>query len=101
MFKALFKIIFNLLATIIQVVVYPLNLIIDNALPEFSTYIDWFNSNVGTLFNNISWFVNILPPFTRQIVVFSVSILVVKYTIYMGTHLVIKVWNLFQKIKFW
>lgn len=101
MFQALFKIIFNLLATIIQVVLLPINTLINNALPDLTYYINWFTENLSTLFVNFSWFINILPPISRSILIFGIDILVVKYTIYMSTHLVIKIWNLFQKIKFW
>lgn len=101
MFKALFNIIFNLLATIIQIVMYPINLIIDNALPDLSDKISYLSSNFPTIFNNISWFINILPSYTRSILLFAINIMIVKYTIYIGTRAVIKVWNLFQKLKFW
>lgn len=101
MFKALFNIIFNLLATIIQVVMLPINTLIDSLLPDLSDKIHYLTQNIPVLFSNLSWFVNILPPMTRTILLFAINIVIVKYTIYIGTHAVIKIWNLFQKLKFW
>lgn len=101
MAKALFNVIFNLLATVVQIVMFPLNLIIDNLLPDFSDKINYLTQNIPVLFTNLSWFVNILPPMTRTILLFALNIVIVKYTIYISTHAVIKIWNLFQKLKFW
>lgn len=101
MFKALFNIIFNLLATLIQIVMIPINTIIDGLLPDLTEKINYLTTNIPVLFNNLSWFVNILPPTTRAILLFALNIVIIKYTIYISTHAVIKVWNLFQKLKFW
>ena len=101
MFKALFNIIINLLATIVQLVLYPLNAVVENLLPDLTDRITYITSNVSSIFDNASWFVNILPPITREVIFFAVSVLIVKYSIYIGTHAVIKIWNLFQKLKFW
>lgn len=101
MFKALFNIIFNLLATLVQVVMLPLNTIIDGALPDLSSKITWLTSAATSLFDKIEWFINIFPPMTRSVILFSFEILIVKYTIYIATNGITKVWNLFQKLKFW
>lgn len=101
MFKALFNIIINLLATIVQLVLYPLNAVVENLLPDLTDRITYITSNVSSIFDNAAWFVNILPPVTREVIFFAVSVLIVKYSIYIGTHAVIKIWNLFQKLKFW
>lgn len=101
MFKALFNIIFNLLATLVQLVCFPLNTIIDNLLPDLTDKISYLTSKFPIVFQNLAWFVNILPSYTRSIFLFSLNVVIVKYTIYMSIHAVIKVWNLFQKLKFW
>lgn len=101
MFKALFNIIFNLLATLVQLVCFPLNSIIDGLLPDLSEKITYLTSKFPIVFQNLAWFVNILPTYTRGIFLFAINVVIVKYTIYMSVHAVIKVWNLFQKLKFW
>ena len=101
MFKALFNIIFDLLATIVQIVMLPINTIVDNALPDLADKINYLTSNFPTLFQNINWFINILPTYTRSILLFAIEVMIAKYTIYMGSRLIVKVWNLFQKLKFW
>lgn len=101
MFATLFNLIFNLLATLVQIVLFPINNIVDSLLPDLTDKITYLNNNMPALFNNINWFINILPSYTRTVLLFAIEIMIVKYTIYISTHAVIKVWNLFQKLKFW
>lgn len=101
MFQALFNLIFNLLATLIQVVLLPINSLVDSLLPDLTDKISYLNNNIPSLFNNINWFINILPTYTRTVLLFAIEIMIVKYTIYIATHGVVKIWNLFQKLKFW
>ena len=101
MFKALFNIILNLLASLVQLVCYPFNLLIENALPDLSTKITLFTSNVQNIFGNFAWIIDILPDTFLDILLFIVTLEIAKYTCYVSLHGVIKVWNLFQKLKFW
>ena len=66
MFKILFDIIINLLATVIQIVVYPLNLAITAVLPDFSQQLTNVNLAIGDIIHALSWPISILPtsPFT-------------------------------------
>lgn len=101
MFQALFNIILNLLATIVQIVCYPLNLAITNALPDISDKLSTLSSQLSNLFGNFSWAIGWIPLIFREIIVFIIVVEVAKYTCYISIHGIIKVWNLFQKLKFW
>lgn len=101
MFKILFNIIINLLATLIQIVCLPLNTIMANALPDLTTKISNIVSSFTGIFNTLSWPISVLPPIVLETLLFIFTIEVAKHTIFTSTHVLIKVWNLFQKIKFW
>lgn len=101
MFKALFNIIFNLLASLIQVVCLPLNVVVENALPDFSAKVADITSTFSQIFLNIQWALGLVPAVVVETVLFIISVEIAKHTIYVSTHTLIKVWNLFQKIKFW
>lgn len=101
MFKILFDIIINLLATIIQIVVYPLNLAITAVLPDFSQQLTNVNLAIGDIINALSWPISILPTSLVVIMLFIVGCEIAKHTIYISTHTLIKVWTLVQKLKFW
>lgn len=101
MFKFLFNIMFNLLATIVQVVCLPLNYAITNALPDLSSKITEITNGLSNIFNSITWGLGLLPDLVVETLLFIVSVEIAKHTIYVSTHTLIKVWNLVQKIKFW
>lgn len=101
MFKALFNIIINLLATLIQIVLYPINAIISNALPVLSDKILQVSSVISTMFNSISWALGLVPSSIITTLIFIFTVEIAKHTIRLSTHTLIKVWNLFQKLKFW
>lgn len=101
MFKALFNIIINLLATLIQIVCLPLNSAIEAALPDLSSKLVEVTNTLNSVFNSISWALSLVPPQIISTLLFIITIEIAKHTIYVSTHTLIKVWNLFQKLKFW
>ena len=101
MFKALFNIIINMIASVIQIIVWPINQIIVNVMPDVSDKILVVTNTLNTVFDAISWGLGLLPSFLVETLLFIVTIEIAKHTIFTSTHMLIKVWNVFQKIKFW
>lgn len=101
MFKALFKIIIDLLATVIQIVVWPINTVISNTLPDLSDKILSVTNTLNSVFDSITWGLGILPNILVETLLFILLIEIAKHTIFVSTHTLIKVWNILQKIKFW
>lgn len=101
MFKALFNIIINMIASVIQIIVWPINQIIVNVMPDVSDKILVVTNTLNSVFDAITWGLGLLPPFLVETLLFIVTIEIAKHTIFVSTHVLIKVWNVFQKIKFW
>lgn len=101
MFKVLFDIIINLVATVIQIVVSPLNLAITAVLPDFSTQLVAVNTAIADIVQSLVWPLSILPSSFTGVLIFIVTCEIAKHTIYISTHTLIKVWTIIQKIKFW
>lgn len=101
MFKALFTGIINLLASVIQIAVWPVNQIIEATLPDISDKIIQVTNVFSTLFDCLTWALGALPAPVIAVLLFVVTVEIAKHTIKISTHTLIKVWNLFQKIKFW
>ena len=101
MFKALFNIIIDLLATVIQIVVWPINTVISNTLPDLSDKILSVTNTLNSVFDSITWGLGILPNILVETLLFILLIEIAKHTIFVSTHTLIKVWNILQKIKFW
>ena len=93
MFKVLFNIIFNLLATLIQIVCLPLNAVITSALPDLAPKISNITSTLGQVFQNMQWGLGLIPNVVIETLLFIVSVEIAKHTIYVSTHTLIKVWN--------
>lgn len=101
MFKALFKLIFNLLATIIQVVCLPLNLVVTNALPDLTTKINQVTNTINDIFSTLTWALGLIPDVLVETLLFIVTVEIAKHTIFVSTHTLTKIWTVIQKLKFW
>lgn len=101
MFRALFNIILNMLATIIQIIVWPINTLITSTMPNLSDKILLVTNTFNSVFDNLTWALGLVPPVIIDTLLFILLIEIAKHTIYISTHALIKVWNVMQKIKFW
>lgn len=99
--SALFNFILDLVATAIQLVVLPLNLLISNALPDLTANIATVTSGIQDLMQTIPWALSILPLSFISTLAICWGLKLVVSNISISNHALIKVWNVFQKIKFW
>lgn len=101
MFKALLNILINLVATIIQIICWPINSLISAALPDMSNKIILITNTFNSVFDSITWAIGLIPAPILEVLLFVLLVEVAKHTIFVSTHVLVKVWNVFQKIKFW
>ena len=101
MFRALFDIILNLMATLVQLVVAIPNALIIKFLPDISDKILTVTNTLNSVFNCISWGLGLIPAPIIAVLVFICTVEIAKHTVYISTHSLLRVWNLFQKVKFW
>lgn len=101
MIQAIFKFLLNLLATIIQIVVFPINQLFVTVLPDVSSKITQVNDGLSNLFAGMGWALGLLPPGVLPVLIFILTIEIAKHTIWANSHMIIKVWQVLQKIKFW
>lgn len=101
MIKAIINVLLELVGTVVQVICYIPNEIIKATLPDFSDKITQVAEVFATVFSTITWGLGLLPDSVIVTLVFIVTIEIAKHTIFVSTHALIKLWNLFQRIKFW
>lgn len=101
MAKALLNVILNLMGTLIQIVTYIPNQIIKSTLPDISDKVVEVMNNISSIFESMTFALSFIPPYILGILIFIVTIEIAKHTIKISTHTLIKVWTLFQKVKFW
>ena len=102
MVKAILNGIMKLVTNIINIVLLPVNALISNIFPNFSSSINQFNSFVSNYVGGtISYFSSLLPPITRNVIAIWLSFLIVYYGVAWSYTLIVKIYNVIQKIKFW
>lgn len=101
MFKALMNGLLNLLGTVVQIICLPINTLISSLLPDLSDKISEVTSVFGSVFSSITWALGLIPQPLLSVLSFVITIEIVKHSIYLGTHMILKVWGVLQKIKFW
>lgn len=105
MAKAIFKALLTLIANIVSVFMTPINAIVSAAFPDLTTNINTFKTYVGNLvyhcLNFYNWFLNIFPTPIQNLINLYLSILVIKYTITISIHIIIKVITIIKQIKIW
>lgn len=102
MAKAIFKVFFGIIETLVNVVLTPINLLIDGLFPSFAGLINNFNYVLNNyLGTGIRYFFSILPSGVRTMVLLYLSILVSYYTITISVHAILKLYTVIKNIKFW
>lgn len=95
-------IIISLLSTLINIILLPIDTLIKSIFPDFSTLISNFNNSLNIVFSDsISYIMYHIPPLTKYVILFYITLLIGYYSIkfvYKGIILVPKIIN---KIKFW
>lgn len=101
MFKLLISLLINLIASIIQLIMTPFNLVIVNAMPDLSSKILQVTNGIPGILNYMNYALGMVPPGIIAVMLFILTCEIAKHTIFTSTHVLVKVWNILQKIKFW
>lgn len=101
MVQAIFRFLLNLLATVIQVIVWPLNQIFTATMPDISDKITSVTTGIGDLFSGMNWALGLIPLPLLNTLIFILGVEVAKHTIFANSYMITKVWLVLQKIKFW
>lgn len=101
MVKILFNVILNILASMIQIVIFPLNQIIINLLPNLSDKILEVSNSLSALFTGITWGLGVIPPPILITLLFILSVEIARHTIFVSTHIFSLIFDIIRKIKFW
>lgn len=94
--------ILNMITSVINIFLLPINALFENIFPDMTSAISTFNNFINTYVGGtLSYFFSILPPIFRSLLVIWFTFVIAYYTIYFTYTGVIKVWGIIQKIKFW
>lgn len=102
MIKAILKGILKMILAILNIVLIPINSLLENLFPTLTVEISKFSSFIQNYIGNgLSYFFNLIPPMTRNLLAVWFAFVVAYYTIYYTYLGITKIWGVIQKIKFW
>lgn len=100
--KALLNGILNVITSLLNIFLLPINVLIENIFPDMSSAISTFNNFINNYVGGtLSYFFSILPPIFRGLLVLWFTFVISYYSVYYSYLAIIKIWNIIQKIKFW
>lgn len=99
--SGLFNLILNLVATVLQVILLPVNALFTSLFPDFSTQIQNVIQGFSDIMENLGWAISIIPSPIKTTLLFILTIEVSLFVVMKSTRLTAKLWKLLQKIKFW
>lgn len=102
MIKALLNGIMKIVTSALDIVLLPVNALIGNLFPNMSNAISSFTTFVNTYIGGtLGYFFSILPPICRSIIILWFTFLITYYGVVWSYSLIVKIWNVIHKIKFW
>lgn len=101
MWKGLFDLILSILASLIQIIILPINLLITSLLPDLSEKILEVSNNIETLFTSLTWALGVVPSSVIVTLLFILSVEIARHTIFVSTHIISLMFNIIRRIKFW
>lgn len=93
--------ILGILSIIIKIIVWPINQVIINTMPDISQKLSDLGTNISTLFSSVNWALGVVPSPLIITLLFILSVEVARHTIFVSTHIVGKIFELIRKLKFW
>lgn len=100
--KALLNGILNVITSLLNIFLLPINALIENIFPDMSSAISTFNNFINNYVGGtLSYFFSILPPIFRGLLVLWYTFVIAYYSVYYSYLAIIKIWSIIQKIKFW
>lgn len=102
MAKAIFNVLFKMITVIVNVVLSPINSLVNGFVPDLSNALTSFNETLNLLGGNaFDYIIHLIPPTTLSVIKIYLTFLVSYYTISITLHGILKVWTIIKNIKIW
>lgn len=102
MFSVLFKVLFNIIISIGNIVLTPINNIVVNNFPTVAILINRFNTFINTYIGNgLAFFGALIPPICKEILIFYLGYLVIRFIIVLNIHILMVIFRIIKNIKIW
>lgn len=91
----------KVLMSVVQIIVWPINQLLSNFLPSISTQITSVTNILNTIFDSLTWALGVIPTPIISVLTFIIVVEIAKHTIFLTSHVILRLWNVIQKVKFW
>lgn len=98
MFRVFFNVLLGFCASLLRIVLIPLNALISNTLPDLSETIVLARYGVVHIFDNIAYALDFLPSTVVVVLQFIITVEIAKHTIHFSAEGLRKLWVLLDKI---
>lgn len=78
----LFTFILTLITNIVSLLLSPLTSAISALIPDLTTYVAKIQSFINTMLYMVGWFLNLLPPGVKSVILLYLSLLLIFFTAY-------------------
>lgn len=99
--SSFFNFLLKIIMTIVQLICLPLNAVFEGVFPDFSDKLTTIDSALNSAFSGLSWAISVIPPLSRDVLLFIFTIELSMLAIMRSTRMTSKVWKILQKLKFW
>lgn len=99
--SGLFNLILNLVGTVLQIILLPVNALFNGIFPDLSSNINSIVSGFSTAMSKLGWVLSIIPQPVKTTLLLIFTIEIAVFVVMKSTKLTSKLWKLLQKIKFW
>lgn len=99
--SGLFNLILTMLATILQVVLLPINALFTGIFPDLNTEITNVVSGFSKALEGLGWAISLIPPVIKTTLLLIFTIEIALFVVLKSTKMTAKLWKLLQKIKLW
>ncbi len=102
MAKAIFNVLFKVISTIVNVVLYPINSLVGGLVPDLSNILTSFSETINVIGgNSLDYITHLIPPITLEVIKIYLGFIVTYYTISITVHGILKMWTIIKNIKIW
>lgn len=102
MIKTLLNGILKAITSVVGFILSPINALFNNLFPDMSSAISTFNNFVTSYLGGaLSYFFSLFPPIFKSLLVLWFTFVIAYYSIFYTYKMIIKIFNIIQKIKFW
>lgn len=105
MAKAILQSLLTFIATFVNILLAPIDLMVGALFPSLGTwetnFLSYYAIVKSYLTPRVGYFLYYIPPYTKYAIIIFINVAIIYYTTTLTLHLIIKIFKIIQNIKIW